>query len=102
MNHLLLKPFLWPIAAKTQEWSQSDTLAALLAFSDPGAVAYPTIIFHGEPESWILDSLQTIEWLEEYSILKNKYEKLQIGYYLKTIWNSKNKDGKGHLLLSWN
>jgi hypothetical protein len=27
---------------------------------------------------------------------------LQIGYYLKTIWNSKNKDGKGHLLLSWN
>ena len=83
-----------------QEWSQSDTLATLLAFSDPGAVAYPTIIFHCEPESSILDSLQTIEWLEEYSILKNKYEKLQIGF--KTIWNPKNKDGKGHLLLSWN
>ena len=82
MNHLLLKPFLWPIAAKTQEWSQSDTLAKLLAFSDPGAVAYPTIIFHGEPESWILDSLQTIEWLEEYSILKNKYENCK----LDTTW----------------
>jgi hypothetical protein len=25
---------------------------------------------------------------------------LQIGF--KTIWNPKNKDGKGHLLLSWN